>query len=221
LAPHTYVDDPIEIAVPENLAPDTYYLGFLVTPTPDAASVRVVNQIGALLTLDIPGPRQRDVRAEPLHVPRFVFGRSVRIRFSVRNIGPSFAKTWTELHVKAPGRTELFHPFVARQLVPSGHTRTFSWRPALPFVFGLVHVRALAFYNRTDQQIAQSEIQRTVFIIDPIFLVIALGLGLLVVIAVIRRRRRRARAARQRAMKGREPSQEQRSRKWREAAIVS
>ena len=44
--------------MPTQIGPDLYYIGFLVSPVPTVSGeVVVINQIGAFLTIDVPGPR--------------------------------------------------------------------------------------------------------------------------------------------------------------------
>jgi len=191
LPAHSYVDDPIAVAVPESLKPDTYFVGFLVTPEPGPGAIRVVNQIGTFVALNVPGPRHRAVRISRLTVPRFVIGRSVAVRLGVRNIGPSFATTWSELHVKAPARAELFHPFLKRRMLPAGLSRTYSWTAHVPFTFGPVRVRALAFFNASDQQVGASTKEATVFVIDPVFAAAIGGMLLAIALLFVRHRRRK------------------------------
>src|SRR5207244_1515222 len=84
-----------------------------------------------------------------------------------------------------------FHAFLQRERVPSGHTRDYAWTAPMPFNFGLVHVRTLAFFNRTDQQIAQSQLVATVFVVDPRYALIALLLAVVIAIWFLRRRKSR------------------------------
>ena len=56
------------------LSPDLYFVGFLVTPVAtEGGSIKVINQIGSFLTLDVPGPRLRLLTGH-LHLPSFVLG---------------------------------------------------------------------------------------------------------------------------------------------------
>jgi hypothetical protein len=197
LAPHTYSDEPIDVALPETLAPDTYFVGFLVTPVPTAGNVRVINRIGTFIAFDVAGERQRSVKIEELRVPHFVFGTHVPIKFTVRNTGPSFATTWSELHVGSWRAADRLHPFAQRERVPSGHSRDYVWTSRMPFTFGFVHVQALAFFNKTDQQIAQSQATAATFVIDPRFAVAAL---IAAALAAVWLRRRRPRPPRLRAV---------------------
>lgn len=56
----------ISVRMPSDLQPNDYFLGFLVSPIINSSSVAVVNDIGALVILDIPGPRSRKLTAQIL-----------------------------------------------------------------------------------------------------------------------------------------------------------
>ena len=80
-----YRDVELSIRVPE-LSPDLYFVGFLVTPVvTEGGSIKVVNQIGSFLTLDIPGPRLRLLTGH-LHLPNFVLGSEASGDVRVTNL---------------------------------------------------------------------------------------------------------------------------------------
>ncbi|GAC1477512.1 MAG: hypothetical protein NVS1B16_08590 [Pseudarthrobacter sp.] len=198
LQPQSWHEDPVTFHGSSSLKPDTYLIGFLVTPQAgsDAGvtgnNVRVVNQIGTFLQFDVPGPRQREIRIAGLRMPHFIIGSSVPIRLKLKNSGPSFALTWAETHVHLVGHLDQQHAYPGRYRLPSGRERTLTWQATVRGGIGPIRVKALAFYNRSDSEVAQVEASGTVWIIAPAYLEGSLLLlGMAVAFALLRARHRR------------------------------
>src|SRR5579872_2319214 len=79
-----FVDLSITVHMPSELSPDLYYIGFLVSPVPSVSGeVVIINQIGAFLTINVPGPRVRALSADltttgfnwgPIHIDSLAIG---------------------------------------------------------------------------------------------------------------------------------------------------
>jgi hypothetical protein len=179
----------ITVDTPGSLRPDDYFLGFLVTPILNAPSVAVVNQVGALVVLDVPGPRLRKLTATAIGPPRvrFTFGRSATGIVRVKNVGeatvPFSATTETQGWPAAsqPYRTE------PRQVLPPGLSRDTPLHITTPFGLGWYTIRTTLVYNLTDQTTGQVVVSRRVLIINPL---LALPVVLLLAALVWRRHRK-------------------------------
>jgi len=93
LAPHSLRRVPVSLRMPAGLLPDVYLLGFVVEAQPHdgGADIRVYHRVGALITVQVPGPRERrlDLELEPtgfLHI-----GSTLDGSFKVRNVGSAAA----------------------------------------------------------------------------------------------------------------------------------
>jgi hypothetical protein len=179
----------ITVDVPSGLQPDDYFLGFLVTPILNAPSVTVVNQIGALVVLDVPGPRLRKLTARAIGPPRvrFTFGRSAAGTVRVTNVGaatvPFSATTETQGWPAAsqPYRVE------PRQVLPPGLSRDTPLHVTTPFGLGWYTIRTTLIYNLTEQTTGQVVVSRRVLVVNPL---LAIPVVVLLASLVWRRRRR-------------------------------
>jgi hypothetical protein len=190
----------VRVHVPRSLQPDLYFLGFLVTPIPNAnKGITVINQIGGFFTIDIPGPRDRRLTAD-LELPGWSFlgvhlyvGSQLDGTLHVQNIGHAAVRFWGETDTIATGGSpgQLRIPV---SLVPSLLERTFavSSKPGWPI--GFVHTQVRIVYPTTTEK-TTSEIlfSRSNLVINPLVFLV-LGMLILVVIwrRVLSRRRQRS-----------------------------
>lgn len=202
VAANSFTEVQIAISVPTTLIPDTYVLGFLVTPTATAAgSVRVVNQVGALIAIDLPGSRDRRLQATFLNPPRFAFTSHPSLVVRARNTGRSALEFTSETTIDGFGTAIPDSIRRAPLLLPAGRYRDveLSWQPKLGVGIYRVHVRLV--YHRTQAQTAEQSLAHTVVVLSPIALAV-LGGGLIVItsaaIALGRRHRRQVRQRRER-----------------------
>jgi hypothetical protein len=195
-----YKDLKVRVHVPRSLSPDLYFLGFVVTPIPNAnKGITVINQIGGFFTIDIPGPRDRRLTAD-LELPGFsilgmhlYIGSELNGTLHVHNVGHAAVRFWGETDSTATGGSpgQLRIPV---SLVPSLLERTFvvSSKPGWPI--GFVHTQVRIVYPTTTEK-TTSEIlfSRSNLVINPLVFVV-LGILVLVVIwrRVLSRRRRRS-----------------------------
>ncbi|MGH9104132.1 MAG: hypothetical protein ACRDYD_14295 [Acidimicrobiales bacterium] len=196
--PGGWFDDHVSIQLPSHLVPDTYLVGFLVTPAPTGGgNVQVINQIGSYLSLNVPGPRHRAVTIAGLRVPTIVVGSSVPVSLRLKDVGPSFVETWGEVHVWAPGHGEKIDRYPGHYDLAAGTYRTLQLHAHVGLTLGPTHVTAFAFYNHSDTTVAQLQASRTVWVVSPLLLAIV-GMVLAALAAALltmRHRRRRRRQA--------------------------
>jgi hypothetical protein len=86
----------ITVDVPASLRPNDYFLGFLVSPVISGPALRAVNQVGALVVLDVAGARETSLAASYVDLPSVVWSSSVSAYARARNTGVStleFAST--------------------------------------------------------------------------------------------------------------------------------
>ena len=201
VAAGSYTEVQVAISVPTTLIPDTYVLGFLVTPTVTGGSVQVVNQVGALITIDLPGSRDRRLEATFLDPPLFAFTSHPSLTVRVRNIGRSALEFSSETTIDGFG---LAGPANIRRkalLLPAGRYRDveITWESQLGA--GTYRVDTRVVYHRTQAETAQQSLTHTVVVLSPAALAILGSLLVLIAAAVtlwLRRRRRR----RQRTQQG-------------------
>lgn len=140
-----FVDLSVTVHVPTRIGADLYYIGFLVTPVAQlSGAVVVINQIGAFLTIDVPGPRVRALSADlstvgfnwgPIHLNTLVVGDHVDGRLTVHNIGPSSVLFSGENDVTStPITGSPAQQRISRSLLPIGRSRwyTVTAQPAFP-----------------------------------------------------------------------------------------
>lgn len=160
-----------------HLAPDTYLVGILVTPLVADPGVRVVNAVGAYIPVDVPGPRDRRLHAT-LATPSVVWGGTADVAVAVRNTGASSLYFWGE-----HGRTR-----IEKMLLPTQQHRTIPVSIHQRFGIGRQRLSVRLYYNRTDAQVSQITLTRTVIFVHPAYPAVAAGL---LAAALARRLRRR------------------------------
>ena len=189
-----YRDVRLVVHMPKDLPPDLYFVGFVVTPVAVAGgSIKVVNQIGSFLTLDVPGPRLRRLVGH-LHLPGFVLGSHVDGSLRLTNTGRASLSYWGENDTtSSPGGTYRQARF-DRSLLPVGRSRTvtFGGKPRWPV--GIVTLTTRIMYpGRTAAETRELSFTRRVVVVSPTVPGALAGLLLLFAAAlVLRRRRRRA-----------------------------
>ena len=180
-----FVDLSITVHMPAQLGPDLYYIGFLVSPVPQVTGqVVVINQIGAFLTINVPGPRVRALSATlsttgfsfgPIHIDSLVIGDHVDGRLTVHNIGASSALFYGENDVSsAPIGGSPSQQRIGRSLLPSGRSRWFAVTAAPAFPIDLVTLRDVVTYpDRSGTGTLQIVRTKTLLVISPWVLIIA------------------------------------------------
>ena len=197
-----YKDLNVRVRPPASLQPDLYFLGFVVTPVPDANSgVTVINQIGGFFSIEIPGPRDRRLTADVEFPGWSVFGFQVFVgtdvpgTLHVHNIGRSAVQFWGETDTTTTGGQPA-QMRIPKSLVPSGRERTFTvvTKPAWPI--GFVHVQVSVIYpTTTETTTTEILFTRSILVINPLVFVVLAVLIVLFVWRRIRARRRRRRGS--------------------------
>ena len=173
----SYLDIPLTIQVPQQIPPDLYFIGFLVTPiATGSGSLQVINQIGSFITIDVPGPRIRKLVAT-FNVPSFVLASHVRGTLRIANTGRAAVRFWGENDTtSSPGGTyqqQRLNP----SLLPTGTSRYISVyaKPAWPvgIVTMTVHV---TYPGRTEATTKELTFSKRVLVVSPWVL---LGLAIL------------------------------------------
>ncbi len=184
IAAQHFVDLSVTVHVPTQIDPDLYYIGFLVSPVPTVSSgVVVINQIGAFLTINVPGPRVRSLSAEltttgfnwgPIHIDTLVLGDHVDGRLTVRNTGASSVLFFGENDVtSAPISGSPAQQRIKRSLLPIGRSRWFAVAAEPAFPIDLVTMADTVTYpDRTGTGTLEVVRARTVLVINPWVLVI-------------------------------------------------
>lgn len=174
------------------VAPDSYLIGFLVTPTATGVGVHVLTSAGAYVAIDVPGPRDRRLSAH-LVAPGVVWGRLARAKLAVVNVGASSTWFWGEDATQRLPKTFL----------PAGRQRSVPLSIRARLGLGVEHVRARIFYHRSDAQVIEIDTRHTVVFIDPPYGAGAVLLVGAVVGLGVRRRVRKCRRSASRRSNGR------------------
>ncbi|MBV8301714.1 MAG: hypothetical protein JOY68_07310 [Candidatus Dormibacteraeota bacterium] len=203
-----FLDVSVSVHMPSDISPDLYYVGFLVTPVAQSTgSVVVVNQIGAFFTINVPGPRLRELTADldvpgfqvgPLYISGLVVGEQVNGMLTTHNVGPSAIEFFGENDAtSAPVSGTPSQQRIARSLLPIGRSRSFQVGALPAFPIDLVTMTVtVAYPNETDSATKQIVLTKTMLVISPwlIYCVCAI-VGLLVCWRLYRRRARRRAAS--------------------------
>ena len=200
IAADSFTEVQVAISVPTTLVPDTYVLGFLITPTVTGGTVQVVNQVGALIAIDLPGSRDRRLEATFLNPPLFAFTSQPSLIVRVRNIGRSALEFTSETTIDGFGTAVPANIRRKPVLLPAGRYRDVEvkWQPKLGAGINRVHTRVV--YHRTQAETAEQSLTHTVVVLSPSALAVLAGLLVAMAAAVILglRHRRRVRRRTQR-----------------------
>ncbi|MEU4236936.1 hypothetical protein [Actinoplanes sp. NPDC026619] len=121
LAAHTYRSVPVTIKVPPSLLPDVYLLGFVAEaqPVDPDGAVRIYHRIGALVTLQLAGARQRQLKI--IFTPnRFLtIASTFDGGFTVANVGDASALARSQVRLG----DRLIRTSDSMALIPTGTSR--------------------------------------------------------------------------------------------------
>jgi hypothetical protein len=200
IAPDSYQDVSLSIQVPEGLAPDVYFVGFLVTPLRTGGSrVAVINQIGSYVTLDVPGRRVRALRAS-LDLPGVQVADTASGSLRVDNAGDAVVRFWGEITgSSSPAAGTPEQRRIDPAILPVGRHRSFPVEAAPAWPVALVTMTAaLTYPGETEATTEGTVVSDRVLLIHPwvLALVVSLLLGGIAVAARMRRHRRRLAARR-------------------------
>lgn len=181
----------VTVHMPAQIRPDDYFLGFLVSPVVGSSVVRAVNDVGALVVVNVPGARSPRLSASFEHLPSIVWGTKVKAVIRARSTGISTLQFTTDTLVSgivAPRPRVIMEP--AHLLPPGLHWDVpVSWSSWLGL--GRYTVRSTLVYNLTSQRTGDVVLTRTVIVIDPPWLLVPAAVIAVTVLLVWRRRHRR------------------------------
>jgi hypothetical protein len=183
----------LSIHVPK-LSPDLYFVGFLVTPVAaEGGSIRVINQIGSFLTLDVPGPRLRLLTGH-LHLPSFVLGSQASGDVRVTNLGHASVTMWGENDTTSSPGGAYAQERLGPSLLPVGRSRSIAVTGKPRWPVGIVTVSTrLTYPGRTANETRQLVLTQRVIVVSPWVPAAAGGLLALIVVAWWLRRRKQPR----------------------------
>ena len=183
----------VTVNMPTALRPDDYFLGFLVSPVINAPSVSVVNDIGGLVVLDVPGPRDRKLTARYVGLPPLDISFSASASGIVRakSVGTSTLQFSTTNEISGWPSPKPSYLTVPAHLLPPGLTRDLPVHVSSWLGLGWYTFHTTLVYDVTDRTTGEVALSRTVIVVNPLwFLVIPVAIGLW---TWRRRRRRKAR----------------------------
>jgi hypothetical protein len=200
-----FLDVTVTVRMPAVISPDLYYVGFVVRPVGSGPGVTIINEIGGFFTIDVPGPRVRNLSADlgvagfnlgPIHLSNLVIGDRVVGRLNVHNTGTAAIRFWgenddTSWFASTPTQLRL-----AKSLLPIARSRSFPVSAEPGMLVDLVTMSVTVTYpGTTESTTKQVVITKTVLVISPWLLVVVC----LVIAGVVgwrlrARQRRRARA---------------------------
>jgi hypothetical protein len=192
---HGFVDAPLTVHVPAHLSPDLYFVGFLVTPeATGVGNLHIINQVGSFVTLDVPGPRDRELSAA-LDGSRFVLGWQSQNSARVGNVGHAAVRYWAENDTTSfPGGGTPAQQRMDKSLVPVGNERSLIvvGKPAWPI--GLVTMKVHIFYpGATEDATQEIVLTKRVLVVTPFAVAALAALVVAVAFWLFRRLRRRHR----------------------------
>ena len=196
----SYRNVPLSIQVPK-LSPDLYFVGFLVTPVAaDGGSIKVINQIGSFLTLDVPGPRLRLLTGH-LHLPNFVFGSEANGSVRLTNLGHASVTMWGENDTTSSPGGAYEQQRLGPSLLPVGRSRSIAvtGKPRWPVGIVTVTTRVIDT-GRTANETRQLVLTQNVIVVSPWVPAAVGGLLALLMVAWWWRRRRTSRKRHARAL---------------------
>lgn len=184
----------VTIRVPAAARPDDYFLGFMVTPVITSGQIRTVNAVGALVVIDVPGPRGASISASYGDMSGLTWGSHVDGVIHVHNTGVSSVTFTTDARISGwvapkPGEVRA-QPY----LLPTKLSRDIPFHFSSWLGLGRYTVTTTLVYNKTSQKSADVVITRTLYVVSPWWLLLPVGIIALVTLIVwlrVRGRRRK------------------------------
>lgn len=179
-----YIQLDVKVAIPATIIPDVYVLGFLITPEATGTSVRIVNQIGSLIAFDVPGSRDRQLKAVFTDLPWIMFTNHPSLNIRTRSVGKSALQFTSQDNVSGFG---MLDPKLTRNdplLLPAGTSRdlTVSWDT--PWGVGVNTISTTLLYPKTVSANAQVVLTHQVIVVKPLLAMIVGGVLLLIILTI-------------------------------------
>ena len=195
-----FVDAAVTVHMPAVIAPDLYYLGFVVRPVATGSGVKIINEIGGFFTIDVPGPRARSLAADlevagfnlgPIHLPGLVVGDQVDGQLTVHNTGNSAVQFWGENDVTTWVASTPTQQRIGQSLLPIARWRSFGvgGQPAFPIDCVQLSV-TVTYPATTTSTTTQILLTKRMLVVSPWVIV---AVGALIVLLILWRLRVRAR----------------------------
>ena len=184
----------VSVNIPNGLKPDDYFLGFLISPIINSTSVTVENDIGTLVVLNVPGPRNRRLIANYVGLPLLNFSLSSSVSGLVRpkSVGTATVQFTTTMETSGWPTPTTSYRTEPPYLLPPGLTRDIPLHFSSWLGLGWYTVHTTLVYNLTDRTTGEVAISKTVVIINPLWFLVIPAI-LLFWMWVRRRRRSRSR----------------------------
>ena len=163
-----YLDVPLTIQVPRRITPDLYFIGFLVTPiATGSGSLRVINQIGSFVTIDVPGPRIRKIAAA-FDLPRFVLASHVRGTLRIVNTGRAAVRFWGENDTTSTPGGSPKQQRLEPSLLPTGTSRYVNVTGKSAWPVGILTMTVHVTYpDRTEVATRELIFSKRVLVVSP------------------------------------------------------
>ncbi|GLZ00201.1 hypothetical protein [Actinoplanes sp. NBRC 103695] len=200
------IEVPVTVTAPASLPADYYLIGVLAEPvvTTPREGVQVNARVAAVLNMDVPGVREREVSAAFGSLPRFRFASELTGTVDVSNVGDAGAMTRTQVRIDdRDGRNLAVLPVSGEdlQLLPAGTKRTLGYAWTATDWVTVVRPRSDVSYLNDGEIVGDVTVRGSpIVLIAPAFIVtVAAAVALLVGLAtglIVARRRRPAIAAR-------------------------
>jgi len=183
----------ISVRMPRGLQPNDYFLGFLVSPIINSSSVAVVNDIGALVIVDVPGPRNRKLTAQILGLSwlNFSFSGSASGILRAKSTGVATVQFYTTIEITGWPTAKPDYVDVPAHLLPTGLYRDMPLHVSSFLGLGWYTFHATLVYNLTAQTTGDVALSRMVIVLNPLWLLVFPALILLGIWIWRRRRGRR------------------------------
>jgi hypothetical protein len=166
---HSFRTITVRLRIPQRIDPDLYFVGFVTTPSGGTAgSVQVRNQVGSFVSLDVPGPRLRDLRAA-LSAPRVHFGSKTTVNLRVSNPGHAVVRFFGENDVStSPGtgrpQQQRFEPAI----LPVGRHRSIHLVATSDWPVGFVRMTVrLTYPGQLDSSTKDVVVSTRVLVVRP------------------------------------------------------
>jgi hypothetical protein len=180
----------VSVNMPRGLKPDDYFLGFLVSPVINSPAITVENDIGALVVLNVPGPRDRKLTASyrGLSWLNISLSGSAAGLVRAKSVGTSTLQFSTTMEITGWPSPRASYLTVPAHLLPPGLTRDMPVHVSSWLGLGWYTVHTTLVYDRTDRATGEVALSRTVIVVNPLWLLVIVAA---IVFWMWRRRRRR------------------------------
>ncbi|GAA4961151.1 hypothetical protein [Actinoplanes utahensis] len=221
LAAQAYKRVPVTLRVPPNTLPDIYLLGFVVEaqPSDPNAGIRLYHQIGALVTVEIPGASEREMEIEVDRAAFFHLGADYQHTYEVRNVGTAASLGRGQVRIDSRLTHEnvgVYQSNAELQLFPAGTKRDLTYEYEVRGLFLLAEPKAQILYGNGNgiAHVAEATGQTVLIIPWPTIIGLCVLLVLLLSYWYYLRRRR---AAQRRELEGQRTRFRHAARSWRPA----